>query len=199
MIAFLSRRFAILGMAAVLALPAVTRADPQDDALVARAVAYLDGLSAAKGTFQQTDPKGVTVTGTFYLARPGRARFEYNPPSGLLITSDGKTVIMSDSRLKTFQHFALSATPLALFLADHIRLDRGAQVTRVEHNANSFSITARDSHGLSQGQVVLYFAEAPLRLSGWALIDARGGATQVALGPLSPMGDVDPGLFTQTQ
>jgi len=199
MIALLSRRLTLLALSVFLAIPAVTRADPQDDALVARAVAYLDGLIAAKGTFQQTDPAGVTVTGTFYLARPGRARFEYNPPSGLLITSDGKTVIMSDSRLKTFQHFALSSTPLALFLADHVRLDKGAKVVRVEHNAGSFSVTARDSHGLSQGEVTLYFAEGPLRLTGWALIDAQGRATQVALGPLSPMMQADPGLFTQSQ
>ena len=60
-------------------------------------------------------------------------------------------------------------------------------------------ISARDGHGLSQGQVTLYFAEGPLRLSGWALIDAQGRATQVALGPLSPIGDVDPELFNQTQ
>jgi len=193
MIAFLSRRLTLLALTVFLAIPAVTRADPQDDALVAQAVAYLEGLTAAKGMFQQTDPRGVTVTGAFYLARPGRARFQYDPPSGLLITSDGKTVIMSDSRLKTFQHFALSSTPLALFLADHIRLDKGAKVTRVEHNADP------PPHGLSQGQVTLYFAEAPVRLSGWALIDAQGRATQVALGPLSPMSDPDPGLFTQTQ
>src|SRR5476649_472381 len=177
----ISRRLTLLALAACLAIPAVSRADPQDDALVARAVAYLDALTAAKGTFQQTDPKGVTVTGTFYLARPGRARFEYDPPSGLLITSDGKTVIMSDSRLKTFQHFALSSTPLALFLADHIRLDKGARIERVDRSAGGFSITARDGHGLAQGQITLYFAEAPLRLSGWALIDAQGRATQVAL------------------
>src|SRR5271154_5949045 len=145
MIASFSRRMAFLALAAFLAAPALTRADPspEDHALVSRAVAYLDGLTAMKGAFQQTDPKGVSVTGTFYLARPGRARFEYNPPSGLLITSDGKTVTLSDSRLKSFQRFPLSSTPLALFLADHIRLDKGAQVTGVEHNANGFSITPR--------------------------------------------------------
>jgi outer membrane lipoprotein-sorting protein len=200
MIASITRRLALFAMAVALALPASAipvsaLADPQDDALVAKAVSYLDGLLAAKGTFRQTDPKGVTVTGTFFLARPGRARFQYNPPSGLLITSDGKTVIMSDSYLKTFP---LSSTPLALFLADHIRLDKGAKVTRVEHNANGFSVTARDGHGLSQGQVTLYFAENPTRLTGWALIDAQGRATQVALGPLSPMMQADPGLFTQS-
>jgi outer membrane lipoprotein-sorting protein len=194
----LTRRLTLLAFTAFLAMPPLAHADPQDDALVAKAVSYLDGLIAAKGTFRQTDPRGVTVTGNFYLARPGRARFQYDPPSGLLITSDGKTVIMSDSYRKTFQRFPLSSTPLALFLADHIRLDKGAKVTRVEHNANGFSVTARDGHGLSQGQVTLYFAEGPVRLTGWALIDAQGQATQVALGPLSPMMQADPGLFTQT-
>ncbi len=199
MIAALSRRLALAAFAAALALPAVSHADPWKDALVQRAVAYLDGLVAVKGKFQQTDQKGVTVTGDFYLARPGRARFEYDPPSGLLITSDGKTVVMSDSRLKTLQHFALSSTPLGVFLADHIRLDKGAKVDRVDEDASGFSITARDNHGLAQGQITLYFSDSPLRLTGWALVDGQGHTTRVALGPLSPLRDPDPDLFNQSQ
>jgi len=196
-----SRRLAVLVLAAVLAAPALACADPSpnDQALVARAVGYLDGLTAVKGAFQQTDPKGVSVTGTFYLARPGRARFQYDPPSGLLITSDGKTVVLTDSRLKTFQRIPLSSTPLALFLADHIRLDKGAQIERVDHSADGFSITARDGRGLAQGQITLYFAEAPLRLSGWAIVDAQGRATRVSLGALSPLADASPDLFSQSQ
>jgi outer membrane lipoprotein-sorting protein len=199
MIRSLTRRLALVALTASLAAPAVAHADPRDDALVAKAVAYLDGLTAVKGSFQQTDQRGVSVTGTFYLARPGRARFQYDPPSGLLITSDGKTVVLSDSRLRTFQRFPLSSTPLALFLADHIRLDKGARVTRVDRNPQGFSITARDGRGLAQGEITLYFAEAPTRLSGWAIVDAQGRATRVALGALSPLADASPDLFTQTQ
>jgi len=197
----LSRRLALVALTACIAAPALARADisPADQALVSRAVTYLDGLTAVKGAFQQTDPRGVSVTGTFYLARPGRARFEYNPPSGLLITSDGKTVTLSDSRLKSFQRFPLSSTPLALFLADHIHLDKGAQIQRVDHSAGGFSISARDGRGLAQGQITLYFAEAPLRLSGWAIVDAQGRATRVSLGALSPLSDASPDLFTQSQ
>jgi outer membrane lipoprotein-sorting protein len=191
-----TRRLAALALAATLTAPALVHADPQDDALAGRAAAYLDGLTSVKGTFQQTDQKGVTVTGTFYLARPGRARFQYDEPSGLLITSDGKTVVLSDSHLKTLQRFPLSSTPLALFLADHIRLDKGAQVTRVDRNPGGFSITARDGRGLTQGQITLYFADAPIRLSGWAVVDAQGRTTRVALGVLSPS-DASPELFTQ--
>jgi outer membrane lipoprotein-sorting protein len=196
MTAFLTRRLAAVALAAMLAVPMLARADPQDDALTAKAAAYLDGLTSVKGTFQQTDQKGVTVTGTFYLARPGRARFQYDEPSGLLITSDGKTVVLTDSHLKTLQRFPLSSTPLALFLADHIRLDKGAKVIRVDRSPGGFSVTARDGRGLTQGQITLYFADDPIRLSGWAVVDAQGRTTRVTLGALSPS-DASPDLFTQ--
>jgi outer membrane lipoprotein-sorting protein len=191
-----SRRLVAVALAATLAVPMLAHADPQDDALTARAAAYLDGLTSVKGAFQQTDQKGVTVTGTFYLARPGRARFQYDEPSGLLITSDGRTVVLSDSHLKTLQRFPLNSTPLALFLADHIRLDKGAKVTRVDRSPGGFSVTARDGRGLTQGQITLYFADGPIRLSGWAVVDAQGRTTRVALGALSPS-DASPDLFTQ--
>ncbi|HZZ87466.1 MAG TPA: outer-membrane lipoprotein carrier protein LolA [Caulobacteraceae bacterium] len=199
MIRRLSRRLALVALGALVALPSLAHADAEDDALVAKAVAYLDGLVAEKGAFQQTDQRGDQVTGTFYLARPGRARFEYNPPSSLLITSDGKTVIVSDSRLKTFQRMPLSSTPLGVFLSEHIRLDRGAKVVRVDRSPGGFSITARDSRALAQGQVTLYFNQAPMRLAGWAITDARGYTTRVALGALSPLANPSPDLFTQTQ
>ena len=194
----LSRRLALVALGAALSAPSLALADPDDDALVAKAVAYLDGLVAERGAFQQTDQRGDQVTGTFYLARPGRARFEYNPPSGLLITSDGKTVVVSDSRLKTFQRMPLSSTPLGVFLAQHIRLDRGAKVVRVDRSPGGFSITARDGRALAQGQVTLYFNDAPMRLAGWAITDAQGRATRVALGSLSPFSNPSPELFTQS-
>jgi outer membrane lipoprotein-sorting protein len=196
---FPTRRLTLLAAGALLAAPALALADADDDALVARAVAYLDGLVAEKGAFQQTDARGGQVTGTFYIARPGRARFEYDPPSGLLITSDGKTVVLSDSRLKTFQRMPLSSTPLGVFLAQHIRLDRGARIVRVDRSPGGFSITARDGRGVAQGQITLYFADDPIRLSGWAIVDGQGRATRVALGALSRLSDASPELFTQSQ
>ncbi len=131
----LSRRAAlVLAVAAAAALPAapaLAALSADDQALVARATAYLDGLVSEKSRFTQADAQGNVATGQVWLARPGRARFQYDPPSGLLITCDGQTVVVSDSRLKTVQRAPLSATPLAVFLADHIRLDRGVSVTRV--------------------------------------------------------------------
>jgi len=168
-----------------------------DQALVAKAVAYLDGLASVKARFSQTDQRGDVATGVLYLARPGRARFQYNPPSNLLITSDGKTVTLTDGRLKTQQRFPLRATPLAVFLADHIRLDRGARVTRVDRAQGAFSITARDDHALTQGEITLYFTERPLRLTGWVVIDAQAQMTRVILDDLTTIPEPPADLFVQ--
>src|SRR5580704_16582240 len=113
-----SRRAALIALSAAMLLaaaPAVAAPDPQNDALVARAVAYLDGITSVKGRFEQTNDKGGVADGTLYLARPGRARFEYDPPSGLVVTSDGRTVVVTDAKRGTSQHMALSSTPLAIF------------------------------------------------------------------------------------
>jgi outer membrane lipoprotein-sorting protein len=200
----LTRRAALVALSASMLLaaaPALAAPDPQNDALVARAVAYLDAITSVKGRFQQSNEKGGVADGTLYLARPGRARFEYDPPSGLVITSDGRTVVVTDSKRGTAQHMPLSSTPLAIFLADHIRLDHGVRVTRVDHNGDSFSITARGNHGLGDGQIVVYFKLGPndsvLRLTGWAVTDAGGHLTRVTLGPLTSMATPAADYFSQ--
>ena len=130
---------------ALAALPFATAAfaesatlSADDKALVDKAVAYLQGLSEAKGRFSQTDARGATSGGELFLKRPGKARFAYDPPSGLLVVSDGGAVAVQDSRLKTFDSYPLGATPLSLFLAKTIRLDRGVEVTRVARAADGF-------------------------------------------------------------
>src|SRR5262245_50258293 len=105
---------------ALLAAPAAAWAAPlsaQDQDLVDRAARYLEGLREARARFVQTDARGVSVQGDLYLKRPGKARFAYDPPSGLLVVSDGGVVSVQNSRLKTFESYPLMATPLALFLA----------------------------------------------------------------------------------
>jgi outer membrane lipoprotein-sorting protein len=183
-----------LAGAALTAFPAL--AEPSDDELVQRAIRYLDGLASVKGRFQQADQKGGTADGTFYMARPGRARFEYDAPSSLLITSDGKTVILTDAQRHTFQRVALASTPLGVFLGDHIHLDQGAHVTRVERSDGGFAVTAVGPRA-KDGQITLYFADRPLRLTGWQVTDAGNHVTRVTLSALVPIGPPPADFFTQ--
>jgi len=168
---------------------------PADKALVDRAVAYLEGLTEAKGRFAQTDARGRTTTGQLFMKRPGKARFAYDPPSGLLVVSDGGVVSVQDKRLKTFDRYPLMATPLSLFLAKTIRLDRGVAITRVSRMTDGFSVTARDGKKQTAGTITLTFTDNPLALAGWTVTDAQGRPTRVQLIGLQPASGLDKSLF----
>jgi outer membrane lipoprotein-sorting protein len=189
--AFRRRRvFARLALALapflIAAAPPPAPLSVEDKALVAKAVAYLDALTCDKGRFEQVDARGALTTGTFFLQRPGRARFDYDPPSGLVIASNGYKVTVVDHRLATIQAYPLGLTPLGLFLAKTIRLDKGVVVTAVDRSPGGFSITARDRGHPGQGSIDMRFTNDPIRLAGWTVTDSRGQSVQVRLAALSP-------------
>jgi outer membrane lipoprotein-sorting protein len=193
-----TRRSLTLALAAApLAGPALaqTGLSAADQALVARAVAYLEGLDEAKARFVQTDARGRATTGQLFMKRPGQARFAYDAPSGLLVVSDGGVVSVQDKRLKTFDQYPLAATPLSLFLARTIRLDRGVTITRVSRMADGFSITARDGKRETAGQITLTFTDTPLALAGWTVTDAQQRPTRVQLQGLQRTSGLDRSLF----
>jgi len=193
----LSRRDALTLSAAFLLLPAAARAAlaPDDQDRVDRAVAYLQGIGNAKGRFSQTDPQGTVTEGTVYISRPGKARFEYDAPYGLVITSDGKTVTVTNARLHTNNKYPMNATPLGLFLTSQIQLDRGVKVLGVGRTVGGFSVTAADARHQAQGQITLGFGENPLRLTGWAISDPQRRVTRVDLTSFAPAADLSPDLF----
>ncbi len=196
----LTRRALALGLAALplpalAARPAIAPLTADDRLLVDKAAAYLQGLTEAKGRFVQTDARGVSTQGTVYLRRPGKARFAYEAPSGLLVVADGANVSVADSRLKTFDRYPLMATPLSIFLARQIKLDRGVVISDVTRLADGFTITARDGKKQAEGQITLTFSNSPMALIGWTVSDAQGQATRIRLTGLQRAPGLAPTLF----
>ncbi len=170
----------------------IYRAEPNfnaaDKARIAKATAYLQALSGAEGRFEQTDARGRTVQGKWYLQRPGKIRFEYDPPSSMLVVSNGRQVNTWDPRLESFNTYPLSETPLSLFLDKTIRFDQGVIITEVTSSPTGFTVTARSRNKTVAGSVKLYFDESgdgPLTLRQWTIIDAQGEDTTVHLLSLS--------------
>ncbi len=162
--------------------------------LVTRAGAYLQGLSGARGRFVQTDPRGSQSKGSFYLQRPGKARFAYDAPASRLLVSDGRFVAEADTRLKTVNRYPLGQTPLALFLAQDIRLDRGVVVTRVAQLSGGFALTLQDGRKQTRGSLTLNFSDSPTQLLGWVVTTVQG-STRIRLTELEPASGLDPKLF----
>ncbi len=192
-----TRRALLAAAPALLLVPGLAHAalSPADQAMVDKATTYLQGLSSARGKFVQTDARGSQTTGMLYLQRPGKARFEYEAPSSLLVVSDGRVVSVADKRLKTVNRYFLSQTPLKLFLADEIRLDRGVHIAGVRALNDGFEITAQDRAGKTKGQIIMTFGGSPLQLLGWTVTDARNAPTRVRLTSLVRASGLDPALF----
>ncbi|PZU51863.1 MAG: outer membrane lipoprotein carrier protein LolA [Brevundimonas sp.] len=181
-----------------LAAPAQAQSNlsAADRQVVQRAQAYLQGLTSAQGTFVETGPNGQRRQGRFYLQRPGKMRFEYTDPAGLLVVSDGYNVKRYDPRLNNFQQVPLGRTPLSTFLAREVRLDQGVRIDRVTRmDSGAFAITARDSGRPNDGQVILAFAGDPMRLHEWTITDAQGSRTRTQLTSLQPASGLASSLF----
>ena len=181
--AALWRSAGLLGLAWILgsqpapaALPAATHAGD-----IARIEQYLNGLTTLKADFVQINPNGGTVTGELYYQRPDKMRLDYDPPSEILIISDGWTIVYYDRRLDQVSHLFINSTPLGFLLSDEIRLSGDVTVTEVDRSAGELHVTLVQTDEPNQGSIQLSFAENPLELRRWTVVDAQGLPTHVVL------------------
>jgi outer membrane lipoprotein-sorting protein len=197
------RRSALLGLSALVLAPAALaqQATPQvlDGAARAEGIAQanqaLNAIQRLQGRFVQSSPGGARSSGMFYLERPGKLRFEYDPPATLLIVSDGSVVAMRDRELRTTERTPLRSTPLNLILGRTINLERDARVLRVSRSGPWLLITARDRGGQTDGQITLQFHGPSAELRSWDVIDATGARTRITLSGITRPASLDRSLF----
>lgn len=185
----LSAAIALPLLAPSLAAAQVNRAD------LTRISNYLNGITTMEGGFIQVGPDGDLSEGRFYMRRPGRIRFEYNPPNPTLIVADGFWVGIYDTLDNTLDRFPLSETPLDLILRDRVDLRRSKAVQSIERSAGQLRVRAIDPDAPEQGSITMVFADNPLELTQWIVIDGQGLATTVALSEIRRNVDLHPDLF----
>ncbi len=199
----MNRRQILTGLFA-LPLLAPTPADAQQPASLTGAAraqalreanAALNSQRVIQGRFLQIAPDGLVTAGRFFLQRPGRVRFEYDPPTRLLIVSDGTTVAVHDRALRSLNTARLRATPLYFVLKNDINLERDAHVTRAIRQGDALFVSARDRRGEADGEITLHLAGPSLHLRAWDVVDATGGRTRITLTDIQPVAALDQRLF----
>ncbi len=151
--------------------------------ILERANRYFNTLNTMQASFTQVGGEGQRMTGTLYLERPGRMRFAYDPPATMEIISDGRSVAVRDSKLKTSDVYSINQTPLKFLLRDPINLGTDLKVidVRVVSN-NSILITLEDGSTLGgKAQITLFFDMQMQNLNRWRILDAQGFVTTVTL------------------
>jgi outer membrane lipoprotein-sorting protein len=173
--------------------PALTAADKAD---IARVEAYLNGLKTLKAKFMQIAPDGGTSQGTAWIDRPGKLRFEYDPPSPLLLVAGYGVGFFHDKQLGQTSNFPLSSTPLGILLADNLKLSGDITVARVARLPGQLQVTLYRTRSPGDGSITLVFADNPLALRQWTVVDPQGKETSVTLFDVSLGGRFDSKLFT---
>ncbi|WP_397542576.1 outer-membrane lipoprotein carrier protein LolA [Roseovarius salis] len=147
--------------------------------------AYLNGFKTAAGAFTQINDDGTISTGQIFLKRPGRVRFEYDPPDDILVIADGTRVGVIDGKSNTGpEAYPLHRTPLKIILANDVDLTRERMVTGHSLDGKTTIVEAQDPENPEYGSIELVFTGDPVELRQWVINDSAGARTTVVLGDL---------------
>ena len=148
------------------------------------------------GNFVQVGPDGSRMKGEFYMQKPGRVRFEYDPPSPMEIIADGQSVVVRDRKLATQDLYPLSQTPLRFLLSDRIDLLRDTNVVAVRSDDVYVTVVIQEWQALiGTSQLMMVLGAKDYQLKQWTVKDPQGYDTTVAISNLDISKRPDPRLF----
>jgi outer membrane lipoprotein-sorting protein len=162
---------------------------------VQRYEAYLNGIKTLSGEFIQVNSKGQKSTGQIQIARPGKMRLQYNPPSPLLIVADGKWLITKDKEADEVNYSSLDKTPAAFILRSHVRFSGDVEVTNVIPKGETTEISLIRKQDPDAGYITLVFEDNPIALKEWSVLDGQGIQTRVILSNIKENVKLPAGLF----
>jgi outer membrane lipoprotein-sorting protein len=170
--------------------------DDKQKAQAAKVSNYLSSLQTLVGNFVQVGPDGTKTKGDFYIQKPGKVRFEYDPPTPIEIIADGSSLAVRDRNLTTQDIYPLSQTPLRFLLSDRIDLMKDTNVVNVTADDVFISVTIEERQALvGTSRLMLMVGAKDGQLKQWTVTDPQGYDTTVAVYNLDATKKVDPSLF----
>ena len=161
---------------------------------------YINSLKIVQADFTQINTDGTISTGKIFIRRPGRARFEYNPPSKALVIAGGQQLAIFDEKSNTGPtQYPLNRTPLNLILARKVDLTQAEMVIGHTFDNTATTVVAQDPEHPEYGTIALTFTDSPVELRQWVITDDVGDQTTVILGPLEAVSSLSAGLFNITR
>ena len=168
-----------LGLTAFAGLPALA----QDAVGAAAAQKIADHFSSVKtmmGEFVQFGPRGEQTGGKFFIERPGKLRFNFEDPSPIRVISDGDNVVIGNLKLKTWDIYPLSKTPLSLLLGNKIDLSN-QMVRSVKQESDLVTIVLGNKTVFGDSTITMMFDPKTFDLRQWTITDVQGKDTSVMI------------------
>ncbi|MDX1484777.1 MAG: outer membrane lipoprotein carrier protein LolA [Alphaproteobacteria bacterium] len=149
--------------------------------LISELETYLNSIRTLRARFLQIGPSGDIARGRVLISRPGNLRIDYDPPSPIVIATQGSWLMLYDKDLEAPSYTSLDDSLAGFLVRDKIRLSGDVVVRRLERNKGVIRVTIVQKESPDSGSLTLVFNESPLALRQWSITDGRGGETRVAL------------------
>lgn len=162
---------------------------------IERAEEYLQDLKTAQARFVQTTHDGTQLVGTFYLSRPGKVRFEYDPPVENFVVADGVFIYFYDAELEEQTNAPIQATLANFFLREDFSLNDDLVIKDAKEAGGLVQITVVQAEEPQAGSITFAFGKEPFELKKWRVIDGQGLITEVELFYLKKDVKLDDSLF----
>jgi outer membrane lipoprotein-sorting protein len=164
--------------------------------IIQRVDTYLSNTQVLSGKFVQVGPDGRRSQGDFIIQKPGRVRFNYDPPTPIDIIADGKTVAVRDRKLATQDYYPLSQTPLRFLLANNVDLARDTNLVSVSADDTYVTVVVEEKNGVvGTSRLMIMFSAKDMQLKQWTVTDPQGYDTTVAVYNLDTSKKPNPGTF----
>lgn len=173
--------------------PVVFENEP-DRVVADKLIGYIENLDTLNGDFTQIAPSGSISSGRFYLRRPGLLRFEYDPPTPLLVVANNGLVYVRDEDLETTDSYPVGKTPLKFLLSKTIDRD-DAKIVDVDRGVDNVAVTFSSTDEETEGELTLIASAPDFALRRWIVRDPQGGLTVVALNNVKTGERIDRNLF----
>lgn len=143
---------------------------------------YFNAMRGMQADFVQVTADGRSFSGVLYLLRPGRMRFEYHPPAGLEVVSDGRSVAIRDRKLNTQDTYFIGQTPLKFLLQPKIDVAKDSKVMDLRREGANIVLFLEDSSTLGgTSRIRVMFDAASYALKEWTVTDPQGYDTRILL------------------
>ncbi len=201
------RNFAALcfAMTVLLGAPSIAASAPQNfltpeqlaphRATIDRVGKYLSGLTTIISDFNQVAPDGSIATGKFYMQRPGMMRWQYNPPTPVLMVADGKILTYYDYELQQVNYIKLDSTVIGFLAQDKISFDKNVGILNVEEKDGVIRIALAQRDKSDEGTLTLEFSDRPITIRNMVITDATQQVTTVSLNHATYGQKLDKKLF----
>jgi outer membrane lipoprotein-sorting protein len=179
-----SRRDALaLLLTALAAGPAAAQQQQRPDSAadLQRVEAYLNSIHTLRARFVQVAGNGGTAEGTILIKRPGKLKLDYAPPSKQMIVTTSNFVAYVDKDAKQTSYQDLNSSLAGILVRPQIKLSGDIRVTDVTRSPGVIRTRLVLAKEPDAGSITLVFADNPLELRQWLVVDPQGNSVEVTL------------------